>query len=69
METVVFNIPSISCSACSEKITEGIKDMNGINNVSVDLKSQTVKVDYNPSEIKSKEISRKITSLGYEVYQ
>ncbi len=69
METVSFNIPSISCSACSRKIQEEIKSLQGIENVSVDLKTQSVNVDYDPGSINSQEIKNKIISMGYEVTQ
>lgn len=67
MEKVSFNIPSISCSACSNKIQEGIKTLKGIGNVSVDLKSQTVNVEYSNDLVKPDEIKGKISSMGYEV--
>jgi len=64
-----FNVPSISCSICSNKIQEGIKSLNGINSVTVDLKTQSVSVDYNPSDIQPQEIRRKVSSMGYELVQ
>ncbi len=69
METVNFSIPSISCSACSEKIQQGVKSLQGIENVSVDLKTQSVNVDYDPNSIGTEEIKNKIISMGYEVVQ
>lgn len=69
METVSFNIPSISCSACSNKIKEGIWALEGITDISIDLKTQTVKVEYNPEDILSQDIMEKISSMGYEVIQ
>lgn len=68
MDTVKFNVPSISCSVCSGKIQGGLKEVNGIQNVSVDLKSQTVNVDYDSSKIQSQDIKKNISSMGYEVF-
>lgn len=67
MQTTTFNIPSISCSACSSKIQEGVKSLIGVENVSVDLKSQQVKVDYNPETIMPKDIKMHISEMGYEI--
>lgn len=67
METVNFNVPSVSCSACSSKIQEGVKELKGITDVSVDLKSQNVKIQYSPSEIKPQDIKKHITQMGYEI--
>ncbi|MDF2523241.1 MAG: heavy metal transporter [Clostridiales bacterium] len=69
METTSFNVPSISCSVCSNKIQEGLKSMSGIEDVSVDLKSKMVNVNYDPVSIEPQEIRKKVTSLGFEVIQ
>lgn len=69
MENTSFTVPSISCSICSGKIKEGVKTLNGIGNISVDLKTQMVNVEYNPSDIQPQDIRKKIASLGYEVIQ
>lgn len=69
METTTLNVPSISCSICANKIKDGIHELRGIENVTVDLKSQGVKVEYNPSEIQPGDIKHMISSMGYEVIQ
>ena len=68
METVNFNVPSLSCSACSGKITEDLKNLKGIKNVDTDLKSQMVKIDYNPDEINPQEIKKQIYQMGFEIF-
>lgn len=67
METVSFNVPSISCSSCSNKIKNSLSSINGVSNVTIDLKTQSVQVEYNPDSINPQEIEKAITSMGYEV--
>ena len=67
METVTFNVPSISCSNCSNKIQNALNSMQGVNNVAIDLKTQSVQVEYNPDRINPQELKKEITSMGYEV--
>lgn len=67
METTSFNVPSITCSACSGKIKGELKGMDGVETVNVDLKSQQVEVAYNPEEVKPQDIRKKIMTMGYEV--
>lgn len=67
MEKIKFNIPSISCSSCSAKIQHGIRAIKGVGNVSADLKSQSIEVQYDPSLIKPQDINQKISDMGYEV--
>jgi len=66
MEIATFNVPSVSCSACSSKIEENVRELKGITNVYSDLKSQQIKVEYNPSEISPQEIKKHIAQMGYE---
>lgn len=67
MESIKFQVPSISCSACASKVKGGILEIRGINDVEVDLKTQMVEVEYNPSEVQPKDIKAKVQNLGFEV--
>ena len=67
METTVFSVPSVSCSTCAGKIEKEIKSMDGVENVVVDLKTQSVKFDYSPTNIQPNDIKKKVKVLGYEV--
>ena len=68
METT-FNIPSITCSVCSNRIRTELENTGGIENVSVDLKTQSVRVVYDPSVLQPHDIGKKIKSMGYEAIQ
>lgn len=69
MESTSFNVPSITCSVCSNKIQDGLKSLDGIGNVSVDIKTKMVNVDYNPDSINPQDIRKKVSSMGFEVAQ
>ncbi len=69
METTSFTVPSISCNVCSDKIQQGLHTLSGIGNVSVDLKTKMVNVEYNPGDLNPQDIRKKVSSLGYEVVQ
>lgn len=69
METTTFNVPSITCNVCSDKIQNGLKTLTGIGDVNVDLKSKSVSVEYDPNNVSAQDIRRKVSSLGYEVIQ
>lgn len=66
MSNLTLNIPSLSCSSCSNKITSGIQTLEGIKDVNVDLKTQQVSINYDPSNLDPRKIQNKITSLGFE---
>ena len=67
METTSFNIPSLSCSVCSNKIQSELRVLDGVEQVNVDMKTQSVNISYNPAEVQPQDISKKISSMGYEV--
>lgn len=69
METTNFSVPSITCSVCSNRIQDGLKSMSGVGNVSVDLKTKNVNVEYNPDEVQPQDLRKKVSSLGFEVIQ
>jgi len=69
METVSFNVPSITCPLCSDNIKRELGGTNGVMNISMDIKSQSVDVEYDPSLINPEDIHRKIKELGYEAIQ
>lgn len=67
METTSFNIPSLSCSVCSNRIQSELRVLDGVERVNVDMKTQSVNISYNPQEVQPQDISKKITSMGFEV--
>jgi len=48
MEIATFNVPSVSCSACSSKIEENVRELKGITNVYSDLKKPADKSRIQP---------------------
>jgi len=64
---VTFTVPSISCSICSGRIKKELGSMEGIGGVDVDLKTQSVKISYDPDLHQPTEIKDIITEMGYEV--
>lgn len=64
-----FTVPSITCSTCSSRISSELGRLEGISGVDIDLKTQTVKVSYDPDIMKSHDIRKKIAELGYEVME
>ena len=42
-----FNITGMNCSACSSHIEKAVSKLNGINNVNVNLLTNSMEVDFN----------------------
>ncbi|MCX7841959.1 MAG: heavy-metal-associated domain-containing protein [Clostridia bacterium] len=67
MTTTIFNVPSISCSACSNKIQQELKSVNGVHDVQIDMKTQTVRVEFDSAKIQPQDIRKTVSLMGYEV--
>lgn len=66
MKEVIITVEGMSCQSCVEKIQTALKELNGVNQIEVDLVSKTVKV-LSDEEIDKKILFQKIEELGYEV--
>jgi copper chaperone len=67
MEEVTLNVMGMSCSHCENAIKKVVGALDGVNNVSVDLKGKTVTVRYDGTETALDNIKNEIEEQGYDV--
>lgn len=67
MKKISFNIPSLGCSECSEKIRDTIKSVSGVESLTVNLKSQQLDIEYDSSVIDPDTIKNTISEMGYDI--
>jgi copper chaperone CopZ len=65
--TVKLYASAISCESCVAAIVSGLQGMPGVNNVSIDLESKMVTVDYNADNTSESDIRRRMKDIGYAV--
>ena len=59
-----FKIPNLMCSGCAETITTGLKALEGIAHIQVDIQEKLVILEY--EEFLSREvIVHQLSNLGY----
>lgn len=63
----VFNVPDMSCQHCVMAITNSLKQLKGVNDVTVDLDTKTVDVDYDETSVTEAAMINAIEDAGYEV--
>jgi copper chaperone CopZ len=49
MATTVLHVPTISCGHCENTITEALSPLAGVSSVRVDIPTQRVTVEYDPT--------------------
>lgn len=66
-----FNVTGMTCSACSANVERSVKKLEGVENVNVNLLSNSMTVEYDESKIGSGEIIGAVEKAGYGagVYQ
>jgi copper ion binding protein len=66
-ELSVFSVGGMSCQHCVDRIKNAVSELNGVNEVEVDLGKKKVRVEYNPELVSSDIIKGVIEDQGYEV--
>ena len=65
MKQQKFNISGMTCSACSARVENTVKKLDGIENVCVNLLTNTMDATFDESVISNKKIIKAVKSAGY----
>ena len=65
MQTLTYSVPGISCGHCRVAITGEVTQVDGVNNVSVDLESKVVTVT--GAGVDDAAVRDAIDEAGYDV--
>jgi copper chaperone CopZ len=66
MKEITLNIDNMVCQGCAEKITDVIKDLDGIKKVKTKIMKKLVQVEFNPDKTDELKIETTLTQAGYE---
>ncbi|MEQ2527255.1 heavy metal translocating P-type ATPase [Bacillaceae bacterium CLA-AA-H227] len=64
-EKAEFDITGMTCAACSARIEKGLNKLEGVTIANVNLALEKATVEYNPTEISTTDIIKKVQALGY----
>ena len=62
-----YNISGMGCAACSAKIENKLKNQEGVINISVNLLSEKMTIEFDEKIITDKDIKDIVTKLGYGI--
>jgi Cu+-exporting ATPase len=68
-EQLQVTVGGMHCSLCTESITEGLENMNGVADADVSLAHEEALVRYDPAQVDESEIWSILQDLGYEPRQ
>lgn len=60
-----YDINGMSCSSCSANIEKTVGKLEGVNDVSVNLLANSMKVDFNKTKITDETIIKAVTDIGF----
>lgn len=63
-----YNVTGMTCSACSSRVEKTIKNLKGVNDVSVNLLTSSMSVSYDKDLLKSSNIIDAVTKAGYGAF-
>lgn len=69
LEEKTLQISGMSCSACAASIERGISNMDGVEDVNVNLALERTTIAYDPNKTNVIEFKKKVEDLGYKVVQ
>ncbi len=67
MTTKTYQLETVTCPSCINKIEGMLKKTKGIEKSEVLFNSSRVRVSFEENTIESEEIKKKINQLGYKV--
>ncbi len=63
-----FSVTGMTCAACSAGIERTVKKLDGVSSCEVSLMSESMRVEYDESQLDRKAIAAAVTALGYGLY-
>lgn len=67
MESTTLVAPEISCEHCQHAIEGAVGELEGVNQVHVDIPTKTVHIDYDPQVVTLAKIEEVLDDTGYTV--
>ena len=67
MEKVTLNVQGMSCDHCVKAVEGSVGELNGVSSVKVNLKANSVDVEFNNQEVSLDKIKEAIDDQGYDV--
>ena len=65
MAKEVYNVTGMTCASCSARVEKTVAHLEGVENVAVNLLTNSMEVNYNPSVLNSDTIISAVEKAGY----
>jgi Cu+-exporting ATPase len=66
MKKITAQVKGMHCAACSARIEKVVGNMDGVDEVAVNLAAETMALSFDPDTVSADEVGKKIKGLGFE---
>lgn len=67
MKTVELKVINVVCGVCASRLDRMLEQTDGVENATINIKSKSLNMDYNPNVITLEEVKEKFIAMGYDV--
>ncbi|MES2683579.1 MAG: heavy-metal-associated domain-containing protein [Pseudomonadota bacterium] len=67
MQTEHLNVTGMTCGSCVSKVTEALKSVGGVGEVTVSLPNHAATVQYDETRTAPDQLAKAVIAAGYEV--
>ncbi len=64
-----FNLEGMTCASCAQTIEKATHKLTGVNTSSVNLATEKMVVEYDPSRLNISDITQAVSDSGYEAHE
>lgn len=68
-QKAIFKIGGMSCASCAQTIEGALRKTKGVVEANVNFAAEKATIFYNPDQIKSEELKKRVESTGYHVLE
>ncbi|ENQ3107441.1 copper chaperone CopZ [Bacillus cereus] len=65
--TITLNVQGMTCNHCKMAVTNALTELEGVQNVEVQLQEGTVNVEYDEAKVDVEKMKETIEDQGYDV--
>ncbi len=65
---VILGIRGMTCAACVRRVEEGLRQMPGVQSVTVNFATEKAHVEYDPGRVSVADLQKKVRDIGYEAF-
>ncbi|MDD4504544.1 MAG: heavy metal translocating P-type ATPase [Clostridiaceae bacterium] len=69
MSTKSFNIEGMTCASCARAVERAVKKLDGVTEANVNLATEKLSIDYEPSKVRVSDIKKVVEKAGYKAIE